>query len=230
MGAATTELRPDYLRMTPLFSELSTLEVDTLRDNVRYRTIQKGDIVGNQRQEIRYVYLVLSGVLKLAEINENGEEMVKEVVKDGDLFGELIPNSNEFQYEFVEAITSRVMLVLIPSQILYDTMKNNAGFAMSYNKAIWLRYKKFEKRYRNLAFLKDTRSRLISYFKDLALTEGSRKGNRIVFRNYLTHQEIANSIGTTRVTVTNILNQLRESGSINYCKRQVEIVDIDRFD
>lgn len=225
----TTKSTPDYLKMTQLFSELSTLELDVLRDNVRYRTIRKGDVVDYKRKEAKYVYLILSGVLKLGEINENGEEMIKEVVKEGDLFGELIQTSTDFHYEFAEAISSRVMLALIPSRILHDTMKNNSGFAMNYSKAIWLRYKKFEKRYRNLAFLKDTKSRLISFFKDLALSEGSRKGNNIVFRNYLTHQEIASMIGTTRVTVTNILNQLRDSGSINYCKRQVEIVDIDRF-
>ena len=45
----------------------------------------------------------------------------------------------------------------------------------------------------------------------------------------LTHQEIANLMGSSRVTVTKLLNQFIDEGIIKIYKRKIVVMDIDRL-
>ena len=108
-------------------------------------------------------------------------------------------------------------------------IKRNPRFSLRVTCKLWNRYKKIENRFRSIAYFKDVKTRLINFFRDWALQEEVRSGNSITLKNYLTHKDIACLICSIRVTVTNILNELRQSGNLNYSKGLIEIVDIDKF-
>ena len=63
----------------------------------------------------------------------------------------------------------------------------------------------------------------------------SKKGARtlvdgsLVLRNYLTHQEIASYTGTSRQTVTTVLNELREDKILDFNRKQITIKNNGRF-
>jgi len=84
------------------------------------------------------------------------------------------------------------------------------------------RLKRLENRYANLVF-KDVRSRLISFLKDWATKEGSNNNNEIILKNYLTHQDIASLICSTRQTVTALFNDLKEKGALDYSRSEIII-------
>ncbi len=70
----------------------------------------------------------------------------------------------------------------------------------------------------NFAFL-DVSGRILAVFNQLA----KPKGEKFVIREKLTHQEIANMVGTSRETVSRILNELCADGSITIDKKQITL-------
>ena len=54
-------------------------------------------------------------------------------------------------------------------------------------------------------------------------------GFEVMFRNYLTHKDIASLTGTSRQTVTTVLNDLKEKNLINFDRRRFLIRDIDKL-
>ena len=73
---------------------------------------------------------------------------------------------------------------------------------------------------------KDVKSRLIYCFKEWAKKEGKKLGDKVIVKNSLTHNDLANLISTSRQTVTNILNELKEAGAINYNRREIEFTQL----
>ena len=70
----------------------------------------------------------------------------------------------------------------------------------------------------NLAFL-DVYGRVVTIFKELAKPHGKK----FILQEKLTHQEIANMAGTSRETVSRILNELMADGYITVDNKQITI-------
>ncbi len=67
----------------------------------------------------------------------------------------------------------------------------------------------------------DVKSRLIFCFKEWAKKEGKNQGDKIIFKNSLTHNDMASIISTARQTVTVMLNELKEAGAISYNRKEI---------
>jgi CRP/FNR family cyclic AMP-dependent transcriptional regulator len=50
-----------------------------------------------------------------------------------------------------------------------------------------------------------------------------------MMKNYLTHKDIAALTGTSRQTVTTILNELKEKNIINFDRRRILVRDMDKL-
>ena len=219
-----------HLKYNPLFQDLTATQFEFISENLKYQTYKKGDNINYFQDSTRYTYFIISGKIKLCEIDRDGNEFIKDLLKENDFFGEILPSRSYLNFEYVEVISGRVLICKIPSRIINDLIKVNPNFSLKLNTELWEKYRKIENRFRNIAYLKDVKTRLINFFKDWAIREGEQTGNSIKLQNYLTHKDIASLICSTRVTVTNILNQLREAGNINYSKGQIVIVDIENFE
>ena len=90
-----------------------------------------------------------------------------------------------------------------------DLLVRNPSLALSYTKFVGLKMKRFKNNYSNLV-TKDAKSRLSSFLKDWAQREGKFEGNKVVIENYLTQNDIAQIICTSRQTATLLLNELEE--------------------
>lgn len=57
-------------------------------------------------------------------------------------------------------------------------------------------------------------------------TKKEEKGasDEVVVRHYFTHKNIANLIGTSRQTVTALLNELREEGLLDFDRRSFTLL------
>jgi CRP/FNR family transcriptional regulator len=67
---------------------------------------------------------------------------------------------------------------------------------------------------------------LFQFLKDWADQEGERVGNKVVIENYLTQNDIAQIICTSRQTATHLLNEMETNGTIIYSRKEIIITDI----
>jgi len=218
----STPIIRHYLTEHALISSLTDTEMKDLESNSKVKTLKKGEFISLTNNN-RNTYLILSGRMKIYEMDDEGNSLIKELLKDGDFFGGYHDGNSNLQLECVEAMSCNVVVTAVNSSVIEEILKKNPVFSSGYNQVIWKRYKQIEQRYRNLAFLKDTKSRLISLLAEWAKGDGERKGNKIVLETELTHKDIASMICSTRVTITTILNQLRHTGEINYSRGRIEM-------
>ena len=111
---------------------------------------------------------------------------------------------------------------------MQELMLENKQLSLKIYKLIGFRIKKLERRIESLVF-KDAKSRIIDFIKDLAHEKGKKVGFETMIKNNYTHQDIAKLTGTSRQTVTTILNELKEQNLINFDRRRILIRDLDTF-
>ena len=88
--------------------------------------------------------------------------------------------------------------------------------------------RKAESRIESLIF-KDARARIIDFLKDSVEKRGRRVGFEMLVKNTLTQQDIANITGTSRQTVTSVLNNLRKSDLIYFNRKSILIRDMQKL-
>ena len=79
----------DSLKAVPLFSGLSGPEIATLAEAAIVRTFPKNTIVVTEGERSDSLYVILSGRVKVFVSDEDGRDLVLNVVGPGEYFGEL---------------------------------------------------------------------------------------------------------------------------------------------
>jgi CRP/FNR family transcriptional regulator len=130
--------------------------------------------------------------------------------------------------EYAKALTDEVSICSFLLSDFEDLLVRNPSLALSYTKFVGLKMKRFKNNYSNLV-TKDAKSRLSSFLKDWAQREGKFEGNKVVIENYLTQNDIAQIICTSRQTATLLLNELEEKNLIYYNRKEIIIDDITKF-
>ena len=76
-----------YLKTFNIASNLSDVQVVELCNNLTQKEARKNEVVYAKGGD-KKIFILISGKLKIAEIDANGNEMIKELVLPGDLFGD----------------------------------------------------------------------------------------------------------------------------------------------
>ena len=76
---------------------------------------------------------------------------------------------------------------------------------------------------------KDDWTRIIEFLNDTAIDKVQKVGFEIMIKIHLTHKDIASLTGTSRQTVTTVMNELREKNLINFDRRRILIRDMDKL-
>jgi CRP/FNR family transcriptional regulator, cyclic AMP receptor protein len=211
-----------YLKTFNLGHNMTEFQLAELAEKMTQKEAKRGQVIYAKGGE-KKVFILISGKVKVSEVNARGDEMIKDLILPGDLFGDILLSYEGHNYEFAEVVSERAIYFSIGQEQLASLMRNNYSLTMNYMAKVSEKFKSLESRYLNMA-TQDVKSRLIYCFREWAKKEGRRLGDKIVVKNSLTHSDLANLIATSRQTVTVILNELKESGAINYNRREIEFL------
>lgn len=222
------ELKYWHLRDHKLFWTLSMSQIKQLCIITGFKKAKKGDIIYFSSSDVPRVFLLKKGNIKIVSVDEDGNETIKDIIEKGDLFGELELDSDRNSNEYAKALTDDIIICSFLLSDFEDLLLRNPSLALSYTKLVGLKLKRIKNNYANLVS-KDAKTRLLSFMKDWAEREGKREGNRVVIENYLTQNDIAQIICTSRQTATVLLNELEENGLMYYSRKEIIIEDISKF-
>jgi CRP/FNR family transcriptional regulator, cyclic AMP receptor protein len=209
-----------YLRNHKIFELVSTQTLREIALKSNLKSISKGSVFDICFGKDECVYILMQGVLKIIEIDDDGNEIIKEVAHKGDIFGEISLSQSINPCEFGVALSENVIYCSFNMKDFEQILVENPAVGIAYSKILGTRLKKIQNRYLNLRF-NDVRTRLISYLEDLVNKEGKTKCDGLMVKNYLTHQDIASLISSTRQTVSQLFNELRKDGLIDYDRSMV---------
>jgi CRP-like cAMP-binding protein len=219
------DLKYWYLRDHKLFRTLSFGQIKQLCIIMGFKKAQKGEIIYFSASDVPRIFLLKKGNIKIVAVDENGNETIKDIIQKGDLFGELTLEVDSQVNEYAKVLSDDVAICSFLLSDFEDVLLKNPSLALSYTKFVGLKMKRIKNSYSNL-ISKDAKTRLSLFLKDWGETEGIRTENKIVIENYLTQNDIAQIICTSRQTTTQLLNEMVANGKIAYNRKEIIINDV----
>lgn len=150
-----------------------------------------------------HLWLVIRGMVKLGCITIHGDELLLGLAGPNELFGDSLAGPDAY-----EATTLSECDLLCLSQ---GELEKHDYLAQAFIAAISQRQRQSQTMLA-LMGLRRVEDRVRGFLELLALDYGVSCPEGLRLTPKLTHQEIASALGTTRVTVTRIIGQLKEVG------------------
>ena len=222
------DLKYWYLRDHKLFRTLSFGQIRQLCIITGFKKAQKGEVIYFSSSDLPRIFLLKKGNIKIVAVDEAGNETIKDIIQKGDLFGELTLEADSQVNEYAKVLSDDVAICSFLMSDFEDLLLRNPSLALSYTKFVGLKMKRIKNSYANL-ISKDAKTRLFQFLKDWADQEGERVGNKVVIENYLTQNDIAQIICTSRQTATHLLNEMEINGTIIYSRKEIIITDISKL-
>jgi CRP-like cAMP-binding protein len=222
------DLKYWYLRDHKLFRTLSFGQIRQLCIITGFKKAQKGEIIYFSSSDLPRIFLLKKGNIKIVAVDEDGNETIKDIIQKGDLFGELTLESDSQSNEYAKVLSDDVAICSFLMSDFEDLLLRNPSLALSYTKFVGLKMKRIKNSYSNL-ISKDAKTRLFQFLKDWAEKEGKKIEDKVVIENYLTQNDIAQIICTSRQTATQLLNEMETNGTIIYSRKEIIITDIRKL-
>ncbi len=217
-----------YFERVNLFKILCPTKFGKFEDSHVIKSYNKDEFVYFTDDPANNIYMISSGKVKILNYTENGEEIVKGILATGDIFGEMAVLGEDKRNDFAQVIDNKTSVCQMSLEELQGLMLENKKFALSINKLIGLRIRRLERKLDSLVF-KDVRTRLIDFIKDLIKTSGQEYNEGIRINHFYTHKDVADLIGTSRQTVTTVINELKSEGLLNFKRKEIFIFNPGQF-
>jgi CRP-like cAMP-binding protein len=224
--AATTEPRDTLLSRIPVFDGMDEASKAALRRMMEPMVVPKYQFIYHQGDPAGHLYLLEHGVVKIGTFNSDGREIIKQILHPEALFGEMSVICEERHDNYALTFNSEVYLYRIDAEDFRTFLQQCPGLYFNILAMIGRKLKHTEKRLESLIF-KDARERIVDFLKQNAEKHGMRVGYETMFKHSFTQQDIANFTGTSRQTVTSVLNDLRKSNMIYFNRKSVLIRDME---
>ena len=222
------ELKYWYLRDHKLFRTLSFSQIKQLCIITGFKKASKGEIIYFSTSDLPRIFLLKKGNIKIVAVDDDGKETIKDIIQQGDLFGELTLETDAKNEEYAKVLSEDVSICSFLMSDFENLLLQNPSLALSYTKFVGLKMKRIKNNYANL-ISKDAKTRLLQFLKDWAGKEGVKNGDSIVIENYLTQSDIAQIICTSRQTATQLLNEMEANNVLSYNRKEIIIYDVNKI-
>ena len=188
-------------------------------------TFDRGKTIFFPGDPAERVYFLVKGAVKLSRVYEAGEEITVALLRENSVFGVLSLITGQKSDRFYHAVAfTTVELLSAPIEQVERSLTENPELSMVMLRGLSSRILQTEMMIETLAH-RDMGSRLVSFLLILCRDFGipTEEGIRIDLK--LSHQAIAEAIGSTRVTVTRLLGDLRDKEMIAIHKKKITVYD-----
>lgn len=205
------------LEKTPLFSSLDASELALLSSQAVTRTFPKNSVIINEGDASDALYIMNSGRVKVFLSDEDGKEMVLNTLGPGEYFGEVAMLDNAPRSASIITL-EKTCISIISKKDFEACLFRNSALAMLIIRDLAKRLRMATENVRSLALL-DVYGRVARLLIQLAV----EKDGQLVVEEKLTHQDIADRVGSSREMITRILKDLRAGNYIEIEGRHITI-------
>lgn len=208
-----------------VFQNLDPEELELLCKNSYAKLYEKDEVIFFENDSVKKLYFLVNGKVKLSMLSAEGKEKVLTILQEGDIFGEL-SLFDEDPHPLTAEVMDDARLLIIPWNEMEKLITERPSLAIKIIEALSKKTRLLTSQVRELVF-QDAAGRLASLLSRLAEDFGREIEAGTVIDLVLTHQEIANLIGSSRVTVTKLINKFIDEGMITIKKRKIIIIDFE---
>jgi len=209
---------------------LSTMVSSDKEELMSYASLthfKKGECIFQAGDPGKNVYILEDGRAKICQLSADGKEMILWFCLPGEMFG-LAEVPRESIREVFAQVCTDSDVYSISRKTFNNFLKHHPDTAMQVIDLLSCRLRVLGHMLLNLAS-DDATSRIIKLILRLSARRGKHSGDNVCLDIPLTHQEIAEMVGTSRQTVTSVLGDLRRQGVLNVIRHRIHIQDKEKL-
>ncbi len=196
----------ESLRTIPLFSSVGDEDLESIASLLIERRFPKNKTIVEEGLPGDYMYVIREGRVKVAKLSGDGREKILEFLEAGAFFGEMSLLDSAPRSASVKALTDTRILALARNDFL-NVLRKNPDVALAVVRELTRRLRQVDEQASSLSFQR-VKERTKGLLVRLAQEDAGETGWRAT--PSLTHQQIADMIGTSRETVTRAVKGLKE--------------------
>lgn len=208
-------LKLHLLSMVDIFRDLSQEEIQEIQGMLDMFTCKKGHVLYRSEEEVEVLFLLKRGKVEVYSLTAEGKRLTIETIGPGTFFGEMPLTAQSMHQTFAEAVEDSLLCVLSRGD-MERLLLQKPHVALRLVESLSRRLEETRAKLEDATF-RNAAARVCRALLRLAQGTSELSG--------LTHQELADSTGLYRETVTNVLNRLQERRLVELGKRKIVILN-----
>ena len=199
----------------PVWNDLNTAQKNLISDSLTARQVKKGTILHNGNLDCTGLLLIKSGQLRTYILSDEGREITLYRLFDMDIC--LFSAScimRSIQFEVIIEAEKDTDLWVIPAESAAAANYTNELMASRFSDVMWL----IEQ-----IMWKSLDKRVALFLFEEASIEGSNELE-------ITHETIANHLGSHREVITRMLRYFQDEGLVRLSRGKITILDMKRLE
>ena len=217
----STALQPaekmKYLSELTVFQDLTPREMEELNRITTMSTVPKGRVFYRPQEPGEVLFILKEGRVQLYRISPEGKKLVITTLGPHTLFGEMVLLGTKMHNTFAEAVGDCLICVMSRTD-LERLILRKPQVALRILEITGLRLQEAEESLENMAF-----KGIPAHLASLRLRLSDEQESDEV--TGLTHQDLAESVGTYRETATQVLNDLKSQRLIEIGRKRIKLLD-----
>ncbi len=218
-----------FLEQFPLFTSFNDEEKKMLGQMVELKKRPKYSYVYVPGDQSDKIFFLVKGTIKIGSHSNDGKEVIKAILHPMAMFGEMCVVGEQNRKDFARVMNQDAQYFTLKVEDFKRLMRSNHQLSVNVLNMIGDRLRRVEDRLESLIF-KDARTRIIDFIKDSANKRGRQVGFETLIKHSLTQQDIANLTGTSRQTVTSVLNELKKLNLIYFTRKSILVRDLAKLE
>jgi CRP/FNR family cyclic AMP-dependent transcriptional regulator len=217
------------VRAERLFCNMSAASIGSV-DAIKFTGVYpKGSLLFVEGEMPRGIFILCSGRAKLTTSSTEGKTLIVKIAEPGEVLGAsatILGKPYEVSAETIEP----AQLNFIKRDDFLKILTANAEVCMHTAQQLSEKYHAAQREIRSLGLSQTTSEKLAKLLLDWCARGGEETSKGIRLKVLLTHEEIAQMIGTTRETVTRLLSDFKRKKIIDVKGSSVFVLEKDSLE
>ncbi|MCK4532879.1 Crp/Fnr family transcriptional regulator [bacterium] len=215
------------LKKVGLFFRLSSKNLNKIAKISYIQNYKKEEDIFSEGDEGDKLYIVISGLIKIFKISSGERIKTLALLKKGDFFGEMAILDKELRSATAQAMEDTEMMV-IDNKSFRLLLKDNSGMLFNMIETLCFRLREANKQIQIMTF-QNIMGRTAAALLNLAARSGEKTQKGIKINMEITHQELANLVGTAREIITKVLSSFKRNGYLIIDDHYITIIDKEKL-
>lgn len=217
-AAASPANKLGLLQASDIFGGLTDEQMEYVEKATVMTRCERGRLIYTPEEPTEALFLLKKGKVNVYRLTPDGRKLITAVITDGTLFGNMAFTGSTLGESFAEA-TENSLLCVMSRHDLEHLITRYPVIGIRLLDIVSRRTRELEARLEE-GLLRDMQSRVAAALIRLSERQGSAEVR-------ITHQELADSLGTYRETVTHTLGGFQERGLVALERSRICIRDAE---
>lgn len=214
----------DYLRKFILFSSMNDKDLARIKELLIMKKYSPGEVIFMAGEKGDNVYFLKKGTVKVARTLRSGDEQILEILRSGDVFGEVVLFGIP-EYPASAETACEVEVEYLSREKFRRFFHNNPEIGWGMMEVMARKLARSQHKIENLG-LRNTKGRIARLLLDIVRDFGAENNASLE----LNQEELASFIGTTRETVSRTLSEFKKQDIISVSGNRFTILDREKLE